>query len=44
MTFSRCGGNAGGGSLEKFGLDPNSFEDEDEVLPGDPGCPFLDES
>ena len=32
MTFSRCGGNAGGGSFEIEELDANSLEDDVDAM------------
>lgn len=31
ITFSRCGGNAGGGSFEKEDVDANILEEEEDV-------------
>lgn len=36
MTFSKCGGSPGGGSFEIEEVEANIFDDEDELLEGEP--------
>lgn len=36
MTFSKCGGNPGGGSFEMEEVESNIFEEEEEALEGEP--------